>query len=121
MGLILILTAVRRGTRRMSQFVEDLLTCWGRIIFAHGLGCNLDPTWTIQTRHSKSSATDMKDIVSWISDFLPQDLRPSIHEHTRVFFYNHDSYWQRDAVQTRLWSLDEGLLHRIRVNIRNSQ
>lgn len=89
------------------------------IIFVHGLGSNPDTTWTVQVSQSES-LLDTKKRVCWISDFLPQDFSPTIRKSTRAFFYNHDSYWQRDAVQARLWSLGEGFLQRIRASIRNS-
>ena len=91
------------------------------IIFVHGLGSNPDTTWTAKAQHPESAANENEARVFWIRDFLPQDLPHSIRENTRVFLYNHDSYWQRDAVQTRLWSLGEGLLHRIRTSVRNSE
>lgn len=116
-----MLAGVGWSTSWIRHSVEVLLTGCCSIIFVHGLGSNPDTTWTVQTQPSKSTATDIQRNISWISEFLPQDLPPSIRENTRVFFYNHDSYWQRDAVQTRLWSLGEGLLQRIRINIRNTE
>ena len=93
----------------------------GSIVFVHGLGANPDTTWTSPIRHNKSVATDNQKTVSWITDFLPQDLPLPIRDHTRVFYYNHDTYWQRDAVQTRLWSEGENLLHRISLQIRRNE
>jgi hypothetical protein len=63
----------------------------------HGLGSNPDTTWG-----PKGS--------NWVSDFLPHDIPAALHKDIRVFFYNYDSYWKRDAVQTRLWRLGRGLV-----------
>ncbi|KAL8909884.1 MAG: hypothetical protein Q9171_004797 [Xanthocarpia ochracea] len=60
------------------------------IIFVHGLGSNPDTTW------------GLRDGQCWVSDFLPQDIPVSFRKDIRIFFYNYDSYWKRDAVQARL-------------------
>lgn len=57
--------------------------------------------------------------MNWVSDFLPNDLPTAIRKDTRIFFYNYDSYWKRDAVQTRLWNLGNGLLEHISGGIRH--
>ncbi|KAF1922859.1 uncharacterized protein M421DRAFT_338260 [Didymella exigua CBS 183.55] len=67
------------------------------IVFVHGLGSNPDTTWG--RRES-----------NWVNDFLTQDIPKVFHEDIRIFFYNYDSYWKRDAVQTRLWRLGKSLL-----------
>ena len=51
--------------------------------------------------------------MNWVSDFLPHDLPPEIRKDTRVFFYNYDSYWKRDAIYTRLTSVGNSLLEHI--------
>jgi hypothetical protein len=66
-------------------------------------------------------ATDNKEYVCWITHFLPQDIPPAVREDIRVFFYNHDSSWQRDAVQTRLWNLGHNLLSRMSREIRGTE
>ena len=116
-----MLTAMGWSKYRIRHLIEALLMQWGSIIFVHGLGSNPDTTWTSPVRHNKSAATDNKKTVSWITDFLPQDLQPSIREHTRVYYYNHDSYWKRDAIETRLYRLGEGLLQRIRLETRRNE
>lgn len=58
--------------------------------------------------------------VTWVRDFLPDDLPPSIREDVRMFFYNYDSYWKRDALDTRLTNLGSALLERIGGGIRKS-
>jgi hypothetical protein len=46
---------------------------------------------------------------NWVSEFLPDDLPSTAHKDTRIFFYKYESYWNRDAVKTRLWDL--GVIH----------
>ncbi|KAF7502924.1 hypothetical protein GJ744_004800 [Endocarpon pusillum] len=83
------------------------------IIFVHGLGLNPDTTW------------GPRDGQCWVSDFLPQDISEDIstsfHKDIRFFFYNYDSYWKRDAVQARLWSLGKSLLDHITSKIRGTE
>jgi len=64
---------------------------------------------------------DSERYVSWISDFLPDDLPQAARRDVRMFFYNYDSYWKRDAVQTRLWNLGNSLLEHINGEIRLSE
>jgi len=78
------------------------------IIFVHGLGSNPDTTW------------GPKDS-NWISDFLPQDIPAAFHKEIRVYFYNYESYWKRDAVQTRLWRLGKSLLDGLCSQIRGTE
>ena len=59
--------------------------------------------------------------MNWISDFLPDDLPPTTRKDTRIFFYNYDSYWKRDAVHTRLWNLGNELIEHIHAGIRRSE
>jgi hypothetical protein len=42
-----------------------------------------------------------------------------IQQNIRIFYYNYDSYWKRDAVHTRLPNLGDELLEHIR-GIRSS-
>ncbi|KAK4667919.1 LOW QUALITY PROTEIN: uncharacterized protein QC764_0111100 [Podospora pseudoanserina] len=89
------------------------------IIFVHGLGSNPDSTWRA-TKHATRQATtadipeeavtDNEQFVNWVSDFLPSDL---FRRDVRLFFYNYDSYWKRDAVHTRLTNLGNELLEHI--------
>ncbi|KAL9579751.1 MAG: hypothetical protein Q9203_006566, partial [Teloschistes exilis] len=79
------------------------------IIFVHGLGSNPDTTW------------GPRDGQCWVSDCLPQDIPLSFHKDIRIFFYNYDSYWKRDAVQARLWSLGKSLLDQITSEIRGTE
>ncbi|KAK4661301.1 uncharacterized protein QC763_0115120 [Podospora pseudopauciseta] len=92
------------------------------IIFVHGLGSNPDSTWRA-TKHAtrqattadipEEAATDNEQFVNWVSDFLPSDLLPAVSRDVRLFFYNYDSYWKRDAVHTRLTNLGNELLEHI--------
>ncbi|KAI4087290.1 MAG: hypothetical protein L6R37_008337 [Teloschistes peruensis] len=63
----------------------------------------------------------LRDGQCWVSDFLPQDIPVSFHKDIRIFFYNYDSYWKRDAVQARLWSLGKSLLDQITSEIRGTE
>jgi hypothetical protein len=63
---------------------------------------------------------DSEPFVNWVSDFLPDDFPPVIRGDVRLFFYNYDSYWKRDAVHTRLTSLGNELLEHINGEIRAS-
>lgn len=87
----------------------------------HGLGSNPDTTWRARNTATELEATHDKEFVCWITDFLPQDIPEAVRQDISVFFYNHDSFWQRDAVQTRLANLGQGLLHRIRAKIRRTE
>ena len=59
--------------------------------------------------------------MNWVSDFLPDDLLPAIRRDVRMFFYNYDSYYKRDAVYTRLTNLGNELLEHINGEIRVSE
>ena len=59
--------------------------------------------------------------INWVIDFLPYDLPPDIVPGLRLFFYNYDSYWLRDAIETRLWNLGETMLSKISSRIRRTE
>ncbi|KAK3937341.1 putative kinesin light chain [Diplogelasinospora grovesii] len=85
------------------------------IIFVHGLGSNPDTTWRATRRAPTPDARedvrpDGERYVTWVSDFLPEDLP---RDDVRLFFYNYDSYWKRDALHTRLFNLGDALLEQI--------
>jgi len=65
--------------------------------------------------------SDSERFVNWVSDFLPFYLPPADPGHIRMFFYNYDSYWKRDAVDTRLENLGNELLEHIMGEIRGSE
>jgi hypothetical protein len=64
---------------------------------------------------------ESEQFVNWVSDFLPDDYPPAIRRDVRMFFYNYDSYYKRDAVYTRLTNLGNGLLEHINGEIRVSK
>ncbi|EXK77979.1 hypothetical protein FOQG_17325 [Fusarium oxysporum f. sp. raphani 54005] len=75
------------------------------IILVHGLGSNPDTTWQKLAKDDLYIQADPlssgKKYVNWVADFLCDDLPLDIRRHTRVFFYNYDSYWKRDAIEER--------------------
>ena len=68
----------------------------------------------------EADGPNSKRFVNWITDFLPDDI-PEIRQHGRIFLYNYDSYWKRDAVRTRLKKLGNNLLEHINADIRASE
>ncbi|KAK3368554.1 hypothetical protein B0H63DRAFT_77770 [Podospora didyma] len=95
------------------------------IIFVHGLGSNPDTTWRATKPAAvadtpEEAGTDSERFVNWVSDFLPGDILPASKD-VRIFFYNYDSYWKRDAVNTRLTNLGNELLEHINGEIRISE
>jgi hypothetical protein len=96
------------------------------IVFVHGLGSNPDTTWQAARRAeaanaSQEAARDNDRSVNWVRDFLPEDLPPAIYRDVRMFFYNYDSYWKREAVHTRLAHDGNELLEHINGKIRVSE
>ncbi|KAM0362811.1 hypothetical protein ACHAPK_011498 [Fusarium culmorum] len=94
------------------------------IIFVHGLGSNPDTTWRAKrplatTDIPKKAPAESEEFVDWVSEFLPDDLPAVIQKNVRIFYYNYDSYWKRDALYTRLANLGDELLEHIR-GIRSS-
>jgi len=59
--------------------------------------------------------------INWVADFLPYDLPPETVPGLRLYFYNYDSYWLKDAIETRLWNLGEGLLSKVASHIRRTK
>ena len=56
-----------------------------------------------------------------MTDLLPDDLPLAARKDTRIFFYNYDTYWKRDAVHTRLRNIGNRLLEHIKTAIRQSE
>jgi hypothetical protein len=88
------------------------------IVFVHGLGSNPDTTWRAENQAPRIATgadpqPDSERYVNWVSDFLPDDLSQAAGKDIRMYFYNYDSYWKRDAIQTRLSTLANGLLDHI--------
>lgn len=84
------------------------------VVFVHGLGSNPDTTWRAEKIQEQSHCGSSKEYVCWITDFLPNDISSPMCEEVRLFLYNYDSFWQRDAVKTRLFELGEGMLQKLR-------
>jgi hypothetical protein len=77
------------------------------IIFIHGLGANPDSTWggkRPQLNHrddgnvnNHKETNEMKP-VNWVRDFFWKDLPQEWQDNTRLFFFNHDTWWEKDAL-----------------------
>ncbi|CAG8376302.1 unnamed protein product [Penicillium salamii] len=85
---------------------------------ARGVECAKKAT---KTSDSHSNSTEDEQYVNWVSDFLPHDLPHEIRKDVRIFFYNYDSYWKRDAIYTRLSTIANGLLEQIDSKLSQSQ
>lgn len=72
------------------------------IIFVHDLKSNSDMTWSISRNLMKTAS---QDDVCWIIEWHSNTLA-KFSQNIRVFFYNYDSYWKRNAIQTRLSKLE---------------
>ncbi|KAB8269937.1 hypothetical protein BDV30DRAFT_241947 [Aspergillus minisclerotigenes] len=87
------------------------------IIFVHGLGSNPDTTWQrlVESKsHDDSGDPSLESrYVNWVTDFFCEDLPPHVQKNTRLFFYNYDSYWQRDAIQERRTRLGQELFQEV--------
>lgn len=98
------------------------------IIFVHGLGSQPDSTWRAQRpppekvkgfwsrfwlphTHQPVQTLEIK-YVFWVKDFLSSDLAKD-HVGTRMFFYNYDSAYYRDASEKRLKDLGTQMMSRI--------
>ncbi|KIY04017.1 uncharacterized protein Z520_00709 [Fonsecaea multimorphosa CBS 102226] len=95
------------------------------IIFVHGLGSNPDTTWRARPPRDATKPRQLEDAnddgVCWVTDLLVDDIPPATCRKTRIFFYNHDSYWQRGAVQTRLWNLAGNMLQHLQGRFRQTE
>ncbi|EXK23881.1 hypothetical protein FOMG_19368 [Fusarium oxysporum f. sp. melonis 26406] len=87
------------------------------IILVHGLGSNPDTTWQKLAKNVSRNHTDPasqgKQFVNWVSDFLCEDFPPEVRRHARVFFYNYDSYWKNDAIEERRSRLSHALFEEV--------
>ncbi|KAF2199390.1 hypothetical protein GQ43DRAFT_482494 [Delitschia confertaspora ATCC 74209] len=93
------------------------------VIFVHGLGSNPDTTWgskkqkhpgALQTGNEKGWQS------CWVTDFLPEDVPEEYRKDVRLYFYNYDSYYQRDAPQERLQTFASNMLRRIELQVRKT-
>ena len=94
----------------------------------HGLGSNPDTTWQTRNDMTKPSrgnpaveSSNTSEDICWVAKFLSEDIDSVICKKLRVFFYNHDSYWKRDAIETRLSNLGSNMLHCINSEIRRTE
>ncbi|GIJ91397.1 hypothetical protein Asppvi_010362 [Aspergillus pseudoviridinutans] len=76
------------------------------IIAVHGLGSNVDWSWTW-----KSKTRD----IHWLRD---RDMLPNVVPKSRIMVYNYDSKWHSNAPQTRLQICGEDLIRSVH-NFRN--
>jgi hypothetical protein len=101
------------------------------IVLVHGLGANYDTTWLAEepensitsdtSGHTNDTFTSgAKVYVNWITKFLVADLDHTNSSTTRMYFLNYDSYWKRDALDTRLRSMADKLLSSLE-HVRNSE
>ena len=88
------------------------------IVFVHGLGSQPDSTWRAEKRlgaldSQHGNQQKRKEYIYWVKDFLAPDLAAAGHEGIRLFYYNYDSAYYRDASEKRLQDLGDQLLSRI--------
>jgi hypothetical protein len=95
------------------------------LVFVHGLGSNPDTTWRApkkaDSEESSADALKLSEYVTWITHFLPDDLPAELLPQTRLYFYNYDSDWRRDAVEVKLKDLGEDLLRTVGEDLRNPE
>jgi hypothetical protein len=100
-------------------------------VLVHGLGSNYDTTWLAEATENRitsdtpahpndASTRGPKVYKNWVTDFLVHDLDDTKLSTTRVFFFNYDSYWKRDALNTRLRSMADKLLSNLE-HVRKSE
>ncbi len=85
------------------------------VIFVHGLGSHPDSTWRAEKGlealpSQKGSQRQQKEYVYWVKDYLIPDLASKGRCHLRLFYYNYDSAYYRDASDKRLQDLGDQLL-----------
>lgn len=71
------------------------------IIAVHGLGANVDWSWTWKDEAKPDHH------VKWLED---EDMLPAVVPKSRIVLYNYDSSWHSDAPKTRLQICGEELL-----------
>ncbi|EPE08501.1 eukaryotic translation initiation factor 3 [Ophiostoma piceae UAMH 11346] len=99
------------------------------IVFVHGLASNPDTTWLTKrgTALGQNAGDDIakrqentSPVVNWVTDLFPDDIPDGLKKSVRLFYYNYDSYWQRDAKDTRLSLLADELLDHLNNSIRST-
>lgn len=88
------------------------------IIFVHGLGSQPDSTWRAEKRVDalalqNGSQREQKKYVYWVNDYLAHDLVSKGVHGIKLFYYNYDSAYYRDASEKRLQDLGDQLMSRI--------
>ncbi|KAJ4176049.1 hypothetical protein NW755_014636 [Fusarium falciforme] len=71
------------------------------IVAVHGLGSNVDWSWTWQDKARPGSS------VNWLKD---PHMLPSVVPKSRIMVYNYDSRWHANAPKTRLQLCGEDLV-----------
>lgn len=85
----------------MPIYYKEVANCISSVIFVHGLGSNPDTTWNAGNS-------------CWITDFLPSDLtREGLKSSVRLFKFNYDSFWMREANPTGLVEIGGKLLREL--------
>ncbi|KAF1949041.1 hypothetical protein CC80DRAFT_430074, partial [Byssothecium circinans] len=92
------------------------------IILLHGLGSNPDTAWsaTPALDHVIGSPTEKEHLVCWVADFLPEDIPDEIRKNIRIFTYNYDTYYKKDAVHTTIENAAQNFLSQLN-SIRQSE
>ncbi|KAF6782908.1 pfs domain-containing protein, partial [Colletotrichum musicola] len=75
------------------------------IIAVHGLGANVDWSWTWKDPKTPGR------LVKWLQD---PDMLPAVVPRSRILLYNYDSRWHADAPKIRLTLCGEELIRSIR-------
>ena len=88
------------------------------IVFVHGLGSQPDSTWRAERWAEALSSQvgksrQQKEYVYWVNDFLVPDLASKNRRGLRLFYYNYDSAYYRDASEKRLEDLGDQLISRM--------
>ncbi len=88
------------------------------VIFVHGLGSHPDSTWRAERgvealSSQNGSQRQQKEYVYWVKDYLIPDLASKGGCDLKMFYYNYDSAYYRDASDKRLQDLGDQLLSRI--------
>lgn len=89
------------------------------IIFVHGLGSQPDSTWRAEKRvedlalQNDGNQRQQRKYVYWVNDYLAPDLASKYCRGIRLFYYNYDSAYYRDASEKRLQDLGEQLFSRV--------
>jgi pimeloyl-ACP methyl ester carboxylesterase len=90
------------------QRCHNLTNTFGSIIAVHGLGSQVDWSWT--WKDETLQANGQPRLVNWLKD---SDMLPDIVPKTRILAYNYESRWHKDAPKTRLQACAEELVNEI--------